>query len=668
MPNHPEVRFSGAAFLLLLLAGCASSAGVAPRPASPARAFQLPVEEEYRAAVLDGTRSESGAPGARYWQQRVSYDIRAELDPRSAVLRGSERVAYFNRSPDTLHSVVLNLNQNIYSQGVPRNRNAPMTGGVTLERVVAQGEALARRGMRADREPAPGAEAGWGVSGTIGRILLPRALAPGDSLVLEIDWHFEVPPAPTFRTAREDALGYRELQVAQWYPQVAVYDDLHGWDATPYLGDGEFYLEYGDFDVALTLPAGWLVGATGTLQNPAEVLTPPTRDRLAAALSSDQVVHAVTTDEVRAGKATMAGGADGRLTWHYRAERVRDFAFATSNGYLLDATRARVTLPGGSRFVPIRVLYRAGAPHWDEAARFARHAIEFHDGTITPYAYPQATVTEGAIGGMEYPMIVFISRPGRAEGLYSVITHELGHQWFPMVVGSDEARYAWMDEGVNSYFDGRAVEDFLPGADGYAGDIAGYLRVAGGSAEVPLMMNTDEVGPNRARTIAAYSKPAVVLRALQGVLGDSVLDAALTTYAREWSYRHPAPWDFFHTVERVSGRDLDWFFTPWFFGTDVLDQAIETVRGVGTASPAVTIRDRGQIPMPTRVAGITAAGDTVTATIPVEAWLSGASTQTVTLHASAPIEEVVLDPEAMYPDVKPENGRWRSGRGTPAGE
>ncbi|HLL48776.1 MAG TPA: hypothetical protein VK399_18890, partial [Longimicrobiaceae bacterium] len=304
----------------------------------------VPVPTSYRQAVQRGTRTPAGAPGERYWQQRVSYRIEAELDPRTALLRGRQRIVYRNRSPVQLTTMVLNLYQNIFTESVPRNRYAPNTGGVTLERVVAQGQPLSVR--TADDlpvvTPREGAPVGYAVQGTLARLVLPRAIAPGDSAVLEIDWRHTVPPEGAFRTAYEDALGGRVLQVAQWYPQVAVFDDVYGWDATPYLGDGEFYLEYGDFDVSLTLPAGWLVGGTGTLRNPEQVLTPAAQQRLAAVVSgADSTARVVGEAELAGGGATQRG-ANGRLTWRFTAGDVRDFAFAVSDRYVWDAARAQV--------------------------------------------------------------------------------------------------------------------------------------------------------------------------------------------------------------------------------------------------------------------------------------------------------------------------------------
>ncbi|HET7459852.1 MAG TPA: M1 family metallopeptidase [Longimicrobium sp.] len=655
----------------VLAAGCAPGTRVAPAeaPANVAadslrrwNVRPVPTNEAFRRGLAAGTRTNTGAPGPRYWQQSVAYRIRAELDPATTLLRGSERIVYRNRSPDTLTSIVLNLYQNIYTENARRNRVAPNTGGVTLERVAVQGTALdsvpaARIGvMQTVARPA----AAYAVEGTLARLMLPRALMPGDSTVLEIDWHHKVPPAPTFRTAWEDALGGRAFVVGQWYPQIAVYDDLRGWDATPYLGDGEFYLEYGDFDVELTLPAGWIVGATGTLANAAEVLSPQTRDRLARAAQADSTpVHVVTVADLASG-AALARPSNGRLTWRFHAGNVRDFAFATSDKYLWDAARATVPdAAGGRRPVPVHALYRAGAPGWERAWRYGQHAITYLSGLIQPYAYEQATIAEGPIGGMEYPMLVFIARPNQAEALESVIAHELGHEWFPMVVGSDEARYAWMDEGINSYHEDRAAGDFFPGTDPARTTRETYLTVAGRDAEVPLMRHTDLVTPYGARTVAAYTKPAVVLNALRGVLGNATFDRAMREYAAAWSYRHPQPWDFFNTVERVAGRDLDWFWYPWFFETGVLDQAVESVRPV-SGGVEVVVRDLGENPMPAFVAVTSSTGVITEGEVPVEEWLRGGGTRTTTLSVptSGTVTRVEIDPRGQFPDANRANNVW----------
>jgi hypothetical protein len=629
----------------------------------------VPVPGDFRTALERGTRTPTGAPGPRYWQQRVGYHIEAELDPQTALLRGRERIVYHNRSPHPLSSIVLNLYQNVFSEGVPRNRFAPITGGVTLERVAAQGRALSALQPReicarvaaarcVIEEPREGAPTGYAVQGTLARLILPRAVAPGDSAVLEVAWRHRVPPTGAFRTAWEDALGGRVLQVAQWYPQVAVFDDVRGWDATPYLGEGEFYLEYGDFDVSLTLPAGWLVGATGVLQNAEEVLTPEARARLDAALEADTVVGVVTEADLRAGTATRASA--GRLTWRFRAEDVRDFAFATSNRYVWEVARADVPGEGGEvRRVPVHTLYRPGAPGWERAAGYGEHATEFFSRLLIPYLYPQITVSEGPIYGMEYPQLVFIARPTEAEDLYAVIAHEIGHEWFPMMVGQDEAAFAWMDEGFTTFHEDSARTVYFPGSDAFAETRAAYLRVAGREAEVPLMRHTDLVSPYGARTVAAYSKPGVLLRSLRAVVGDTVFARAMRTYAREWLLKHPYPWDFFNTVERVAGRDLDWFWYPWWHETGTLDYAIERVDASEPGSVTITLRDLGEVPAPVVVSVTSDNGAETRLEVPIESWtVDRYRSVPVTVPVSGRPVRVEVDPGQLFPDVNRENNVW----------
>ncbi|HEU4451590.1 MAG TPA: M1 family metallopeptidase [Longimicrobium sp.] len=625
----------------------------------------VPTTSAYRAALAEGTRSATGAPGPRYWQSSVSYRIQAELDPATAELRGSERVVWRNRSRDTLSSIVLNLYQNVFTETARRNRVAQNTGGVTLTRVAAQGTALAAQPtsrIRVAANPAANAPVGYAVDGTLARLVLPRAVTPGDSVVLEIDWHHRVPPAGTFRTAYEDALGARAFNVAQWYPQVATYDDVNGWDATPYLGDGEFYLEYGDFDVSITLPAGQIVGATGTLANAGDVLSAQTRERLDRAARSDSVVRVVTAADLDAGTATAR--RTGSLTWRFVARDVRDFAFATSDRYLWDAARASGAGSGAApRPVVVNAYYRPGAPGWDRAWRYGQHSIEFFSRELIPYIYPQVTIAEGPIGGMEYPMLVFIPRAGSATSLHAVIAHEVGHEWFPMMIGQDEAAYAWMDEGLTSYGEDRAARAFFPEEeDPRLGTQQSYLNVAGRDNEVPLMRHTDLVSPYGARTVAAYTKPAAMLVALRAVLGDAVFDRAMRTYANEWLLKHPTPWDFFATFERVSGRDLDWFFYPAWFETGVLDQAIVAVEPV-EGGVNVVVRDLGDLPMPTTVAVTTEGGTMVESDIPLETWTrEGRRTATVALPTSGRVTRVEIDPRRLFPDADRSNNVW-----TPAG-
>ncbi|HEX8359856.1 MAG TPA: M1 family metallopeptidase [Longimicrobium sp.] len=609
---------------------------------------------EYQSAVQRGTRSETGAPGRRYWQNRVRYTIRAEVDPRAPRVTGSERIVYINNSPDSLPIITMNFYQNLFRGGLLN------TGGLVLTRFQVGGQTLGelsqpdyeanqREGRRT---------AGYIVGGTLARVILPRALASGDSIAFDIDWNFKVPAGTAPRTGYEDALGGRVLQIAQWYPQIAVYDDVVGQDVTPYQEQGEFYLDYGDWDVQLTLPAQYLVTATGTLQNPEQVLTPATRARLARALQSDSVTQVVTRADIQANQATLPG-TNGRVTWRFTANNVRDFAFATSNRYVWDVTRGTIPNPaGGTRNIAVHSMYRSGAPFWDRSVRHADQAIEFLSRQMVPYIYPHISVSEGPIYGMEYPMLVFVGRPtGSEERLYEVIAHEVAHEWVPMMVGQDEAAFPWMDEGIGTFMEALAFNNYFPRADHFAQPRQAYLTVAGNRLEQPLMTHADIQNP-QLYGITAYYKPGTLMRSLQATLGDEVFSRGMRTYMNEWMLKHPYPWDFFNTMERVAGRDLDWFWYPYFFRNVTFDQGIASV-STGADSVRVTVRDFGQAPGPSFVTVTMRDGTTARATIPVERWLQPSTRlQSVTVRVNGPVARVELDPEQFYPDVNRRNNVW----------
>jgi Peptidase family M1 domain len=659
---------------VLFMAACAPVGEpiVAPLPQGAAldtagRPYLRPAEptEEYTAALRGGTRSETGAPGPRYWQQRVRYDIQAELDPQERRITASERIVYRNNSPRDLPQVVFNLYQNLFAENL-RGRNSPFnTGGFTITRFTVNGDSVAPLTQTQyeanQRENRP--SVGIITTGTLGRVLLPRPIAAGDSAVFEIAWSFRVPPNGAPRTGWEDALTGRVFQIAQWYPQIAVYDDVVGLDVTGYTGQGEFYLEYGDFDVALTLPAGWTVGATGELQNP-DILRPEVRQRLQQAMASDDsTVRILGGSEVTGGTGATGPGENGRVTWRFSARNVRDFAWATSNRYNWDARMAEVPSEsgGGTRRVMVHSFYRTGAPHWQESALFGDHSMEVFSRTLVPYAYPQITVSEGPVYGMEYPMLVFIGRPETRLELYQVISHEVAHEWHPMMVGQDEAAYAWMDEGFTTYNESRAVEDFFPDFDPWEEPRETYLSIAGNKGEAPLMRNIELVfGP--ANVVSAYHKPGTLLRTLQRTLGDSVFFQGMRTFEREWMFKHPYPWDFFNTMERVSGRDLDWFWFPFWYRTVQLDHELANVTP-GAGSVQVTVRDLGQAPAPAEIVVTTADGRKTTQTIPIERWLQPSTRSvTVSIPVTGNVTRVEIDPEEYFPDSNRRNNVWNAGR------
>lgn len=626
-------------------------------PVSREAVEPIPVEAGFRHALEADTRTLQGMPGRAYWQQQVDYRIEAELDPTTARLRGEEVITYHNRSPDRLPVLIFHLYQNLFREGVQRTRQVPITGGMTIERVSVDGEQAAPVGAGA----APvRTGAAYQIDQTIMALRLPRPVAPGDSVQVEIAWHYTVPPAGAPRTGHID---HELYNVAQWYPQVAVYDDIRGWDTTPYLGNGEFYLEYGEFDVSITVPEGWLVAATGVLQNPEEVLTGETRRRLAQALETDEIVHVVTEQDFGPGGAT-AQTPGGQLTWVFEAKDVRDFAFATANRYLWDATRAVVpTVQGQTKTIPVYAFYRPIAETWRRAAEYTRHATEFHAQRWYPYVYPQITSVEGPIGGMEYPMIVFVQDFGDAETLYQVINHEVGHEWYPMMAGSNEHAFAWQDEGVNTYIENLATADFFdrPLTNAFERDRDRYLQLAGQDVEKPIMREADLFGLYGSFATASYSKPAVLLQALADIIGEETLHAALRQYSERWHLKHPHALDFFNTVENVAGQDLDWFWHPWWYETAVLDQSIVAVEPAAAGEVAITIEDQGEAPMPVDLVITTAGGETQRVLVPVDVWLAGARRHTETVPLTGAVTRVAIDPDLSFPDVDRSDNVWERG-------
>ena len=373
------------------------------------------------------------------------------------------------------------------------------------------------------------------------RIRLPKPLPPGGSAAFDFAWKLRIPPDGAPRGGQDGEVFF----INYWYPQMAVYDDVNGWQIDQYLGNAEFYMGYGNYDVALTLPAGWLVTSTGTLSNPSEVLSSQTRARLDSASHARGIVRVVTEADRKPGTSTTAG-TDGKLTWRFRADSVRDVSWATSSQYLWDATNAAVGDANGDGrpdTTAIHAFYRPElrASHWDESARYSRHSVEFFSRHLLPYPYPHMTAVDGptSCGGMEYPMMTCIGGQWDTLGLYEVTTHEIGHMWFPMLVGSDEKRYAWMDEGLTQFDQSQAMADFFKGFDDEERNRRNYLGLAEGGDEVELMRHGDRYPSYSAYGVASYYKPATVLVALRGVLGKETFDKALTEYARRWLYKHP---------------------------------------------------------------------------------------------------------------------------------
>ena len=604
---------------------------------SPFRALTLPTPS--------GARSASGAPGPRYWQQRADYTIRASLDTTANVLTGTERIHYVNRSPDALAFVWLQLDQNLFAPGsITSVLNQPplrFAGGVVFD---FGGKGFVG-GMTVDRITAAGRPLATTVTGTMMRVELARPLPPDSAITFEVAWHFSVPPYGGGRMGR---VGSRFYELGQWYPRVAVYDDVNGWNTLPYIGAGEFYLEYGAFDISLTLPAGFVVAATGTVTNPLTVWTAVQRARLARARNSSEPVEIITKAEAIAHRAHREPGTK---TWRFTAPNVRDFAWAAGPDLRWDAS--------GWHSILIQTFYHPDAAPWEEANKMVRAALSHFSETWLTYPWPQFSTVEGLVEGMEYPMITFCPSLEKREDQFWVLAHELGHEWFPMIVGSDERRYPWMDEGFNTFIDYGAAESYFRGTaygDTVRRELLGaFAATATPGIEQPLITKPTEV---RELYWTAYQKPALMLTVLRdAVLGRDEFERGLREYARRWAFKHPQPADFYRTMANVTGRDLDWFWRGWVLTTARLDQAVDSVtRGAGDTT-LVHLSNRGQMVLPLTLELRYADGTSETRQLPVEMWYLG-SRFTYRVNTTKAITAIAVDPRQVYPDIDRKNNTW----------
>ena len=651
--SRATARYAGTALLMALAATRGSPAAAQGETASGRpRPYPLTESRDFAHAVERATRTRTGRPGPAYWQQWAEYRLAAELDTAAKRLTGHGTIRYFNRSPDTLGVVYFHLYQNLFAPDGLRNEVVPVTRGMELTRVAAAGREL---GPVAPGDTAPG----YAQQATILRVHLPQPLLPGGAADFELAWAYTVAPDGAPRSGHDAEVFY----IAYWYPQIAVYDDFRRWQIDPYLGNAEFYMGYGDYDVALTLPEGMLVAATGTLENAVDVLAPATRQRLAQARRSAEVVHVVGAADRGAGRAT-ARGRNGKLTWRFRARGVRDFAWGASDRYMWDATRAVVgdaTGDGRPDTSAIAAFYRPGARTWDQSARYARHSVEFLSRYLWPYPYPHMTAVDGiaSCGGMEYPMMTCIGGSRDTLELYGVTVHEIAHMWFPMQVGSDEKRNAWQDEGLTRFNQSQAMREFFPGYDREAIARQRYLTLAGSGREVEIMRHGD-LYPfgTAAYGVASYEKTTVVLAMLRALIGEGPFLRAYREYGRRWVGKHPQPEDFFNTFADVAGRDLTWFWRTWMFETWTLDQALGAVRPAGD-SLEIVVEDRGLAPMPARIAVTRADGRVERIEVPVDVWLGGARRHAVRVAGPATVTRVEIDPDGVFPDADRANQVWQ---------
>ena len=630
---------------LVLAALALTTAALAAQPPRAIRR-DIPITNAIRRAYAAGTRDSTGRPGRNYWQLKTDYAIRVRLDAATQRLTGTETITLRNESPDTLRSISMRLPLNHFLFETPRA--APWvpsenTDGMPVTRLLVDGKEAQLTNPKS----------------TVARITLATPILPRGTATIELDWNAKLPGGPGTGHRMTQRWGDTLFQPTQWFPRVAMYDDLRGWDTELYLGPSEFYNEFGRYDVRITVPGGWIVSGTGVLQNPEEVLTPRARERLSRVLESDANTTIVGPDEIGPGNATAAGK---ELTWHFAAENVNDFAWATAKKYVWLATRA--TIPGKGP-VPIHMVHLPGrAPQYANAGQAARHALEFYSKLWFPYPFPQLTLQDGPSAGMEYPMVIN-SNQGAAD-------HETGHQWWPMTVSNNETWYGWMDEGFDQYMNILSDADAagqVPRLDGLG---QAYGRNAGNESEPPMMWNANYAGPN-SYGFTTYSKTPLMLSMLGGVVGDSAVQRAHREFGVAWMWKHPSPWDWMFYMNRALEQDLGWFWNAWLFGTESVDGSVTGMRAVGPRT-FVIVRQSGQMPSPVVLqVKLAATGpairpmrnavmtDSLTAVVtwPVDVWFGGNRTfEAVLDFGGRAVESVTFDPNGRFPDRISTDNRW----------
>ena len=603
-------------------------------------------------------RSAGGQPGPKYWQNAADYKLNVTLDTLEHRISGSALITYKNNSPDQLPFLWLQLDQNIYREDSRGSATVSASGQRFANRSFTKGFELKTVSIISNGKAAA---ANYLVNDTRMQIRLPAAMKTGSSIQIKIEYAFTIPEYGTDRMGRVHTANGWVYEIAQWYPRMAVYDDVLGWNNIPYLGASEFYLEYGNFDYSITAPANMLLGGSGELVNEAQVLSPAEASRLAKARNSEETVFIRNISEIN------KGAAKGNRTWHFVCKNSRDVAWAASGAFVWDA--ARIDLPGGKKSLA-QSLYPAevaGQNAWGRSTEFVKGCIELYSQKWFVYTYPVATNVAGLVGGMEYPGIVFCSWKSTKKGLWGVTNHEFGHNWFPMVVGSNERKYAWMDEGFNTFINGVSTKDFNMG-EFYAPQSAQLRAPMMFSNQEEAILNTPDVIGLNYNGVAAYYKPAMGLDLLrEQILGPERFDYAFREYIKRWAFKHPTPWDFFRTMENATGEDLAWFWRGWFFNTWKLDQAVKSVQYV-KSDPAqgalITLQNLEQLPMPVVVVIKDANNKTDTVKLPVEVWERG-NTWTFHYPSAVKLSSVVIDPAGNFPDINPANNSWKAEAGKP---
>lgn len=603
-------------------------------------------------------RTASGKPGPMYWQNGADYNIDVTLDDVEHTLKGKITITYHNNSPEALDFVWLYLEQNRFmadSRGtlttpVQGNRyNGDVNGGYKVANVKAQ---VVGKNRPISSE--------YFISDTRMQVGFAEPIpANGGKATVSMDFEYKIPEKGMDRMGRLNVKDGTIYAMAQWYPKVAVFDDVTGWNTDPYLGAGEFYLGYGDFEYKVTVPYSHIVVASGELVNASQVLSKELQNRMAQAANSDERVYLVKPDEVGKPEITRPK-QDGTLTWHFKIKNSRDVAFASSKAFIWDA--ARINLPSGKKAMA-QSVYPAesdGQEAWGRSTEYGKASVEHYSQMWYEYPYPVAVNVAADINGMEYPGVNFCHWRSKGASLWGVTDHEFGHNWFPMIVGTNERRHAWMDEGFNTFINYYSYLAFNNGE--YTNDLIQTRRHVGwltNKDREPIATHPDRTLSNNLGMVA-YMKPALGLIMLREyVLGAEKFDKAFKSYIKTWAYKHPQPTDFFNHMENVSGENLDWFWKGWFYSNGNIDLAINGVYPYG-ANYVVSLSNLGEIPMPVLLEITYEDGQKERKMLPVEIWFKGNQWNHL-IKADKKVVAVEIDPDKVITDTNAGNDKWPSG-------
>jgi hypothetical protein len=622
-----------------LVAGCVPAPTTSPIPQSGASSLYMPraVQQAYR----KGTRSPDGRPGPAYWQNRGRYNIAITALPPVRSIRGSEQITYFNNSPDTIRNPMIKLLVNIHKPGAPRAGGASadyLTSGVHIDSLVVNGQAT----------PWPGVENAF----TQQRIRLAAPLLPHDSLRLAFKWHYDI----SKESGREGMLDSTTFFLAYFYPRVAVYDDYNGWDTMTFTDMQEFYSDFNDYDVAITVPANYVVWGTGTLLNPAELLQPKYLQRYTQSFTSDQTINVASRAEMVSKTVTTQSP---RNTWRFRAANIPDMTFNLSDHYVWDAASVVVD-DATHRRVSVQAAYNDTAADFHHMVQFARHGLDWlsHNWPGVPYPFEKTTVVQGQ-AGMEYPMMV--NDESYADTVFSrfVVEHEIAHSWFPFYMGINETRYAMMDEGWATTFENLiGIADL--GVD-RARSFFEQFRVNNWATnpspleDLPIVTPADGLSGG-AYGDNAYGKPALGYLALKDMLGDAVFGKALHGFMDRWHGKHPIPWDFFNSVNDITGQNLNWYWNSWYFSNNYIDLAIGGVEKTGNGY-SVVLNNIGGMPTPVDLVAHYGDGSNETIHETPAIWATDQRRATVTISTGKSLQSLGLN-SGIWVDADSTNNRW----------